>query len=476
MATTVTPPAASAANVTPPADFTSTLDSAFDGSEAVTSAEEALAPGDGATETEPEAPGSPETGDEIVDPEGEEEEAAEQPDAEAEEPQEEAPPADEDSEVKPGEHKGKKGFFLTENRYRTFEGAHKNVQAIEAVLNEPLTPEVAQRNYGAYLGQEQMHADFLAADQASQQKFLQHFVSESKRALADGEASTDAMVSLAGQLPAMLERMHPDAHSVLMTAAARKLIDDLLPVAKAAIQPGDKNSAALLYSLQHIEKKLFGGSFTKEADIRMPDPNAQRQSRERSAVEELNELKARQSTETWNRWQTSTNENIRSTVNKEISDAIDGLFAKAPKALAALKKTNPDKYQAQVDLLNSKIKAEFQSNAELRRAVQVELRNAKIAASEQKRADRSESIVKRHQFAAKRVIEQHLSKIRSELNTAASGALATNHQKREAASQNRAPSGSSGEMRQSLVPPKNPATGKGWDPAAFNSHIDRLLG
>jgi hypothetical protein len=292
-------------------------------------------------------------------------------------------------------------------------------------------------------------------------------------AMEDGTAPADAMIAFASQFPSALEKIHPEAYSSLMSTAVRRALDDLLPVARARAD-ADPKGAALLNSLQHIEQQLFG-KFTRRDDIKLPDPAAALQTRERSAQQELNELKSKQAQESWGHWQKSTNDGIQTGVEKEIDEAINSLFSKAPKALAALKKNNPDEFQAQVNLLNSKVREEFKANAELRAAVQVDIRNARIAASEQKRQERSENIVNRHSFAARRVIQQLMPKVSKVLNAATKGALDAVHQRRATASQHRSPSGSGGEVKTSLVSSHNPATGAKWSPDEFASQVDKLF-
>lgn len=459
---------------TPPADFNSSLDEAFADTDS---------PSESAS-VESEVPETPAAAEPETSEEFQEEAQATEPGDETEEPEPEvAPPVEEekpaeeaeeptfdDEEAIAGTHRGRKGFFLTETKYRSREEAHKTVQEIgRAIADEPTVENIKARN-AAYLAEQKMYADFLSADGGfdsngepyGQLRFLKNFVDEAARAAETGEAPADAMLSFAEALPYTLGRFHPAAQQALENSTLRLAIDRLYPVAKGQIVAGDERTEALLRALQHIDKAVFKTYKTSDK-IQLPDPNQQVPDREHSAAQRLEQVLRERKAESWNRFTSNTNNSIR-------QDAVEGLIAEA---LKPFEKTKPEKLGETKELLKSKIEAGFKADAELRNAVQVELNAAQIATSERMREERMKNIVRRHSVAARRIIAAELPRISRELSGQIKAQVDARHQKREAASQHRTPGGTGSPVSRSLIPATN--NGQKWSREAFNAELEELF-
>lgn len=180
-----------------------------------------------------------------------------------------AKPADTPEELPEGVKKGKdrngkEGYFLEENRYKTFHGNHKLIQDLGGVLGEPATLEALSLRNDAFVGQERLFNDLNSGDAKSQAGVLNYFFDEMARAQKDGEVGVDPSVSFAKSFYDTAKTKAPDAYAGLRLNAARDLVEEMFHEAATS---GDK---ALFVSAQHMARKLagFGADVADMAAVR----------------------------------------------------------------------------------------------------------------------------------------------------------------------------------------------------------------
>lgn len=420
-------------------------------------------------------------GDEPDDlPPAEVEPVAEQP------PVVDAPPTEAPKEklpdgVRMGEKDGKKTFYLNESRYRTMEsGLH-----FQRELEQRLVPDTANGQPAtiedlraainireqAFMGNEEMHQDFLSGNPESQRKFIDHWLSQGARAVQNGEVASDPIVPLAATFFDTLAEKHPDAYGAIQAKAAEQLVADVFEV---AVAEGNDN---LFLSIQHLSNLLFNrypqkdGSWKEGAPREQrgaPSPRLNNPNRNQPRQAPAAAARPDQSAQQWDNFRSKTDTSSKTAIRSSVETSL----AEVKKAYD--KAGVPEHYGAMLDRLNSVVQKELNGDAEWQRQIRVELRAAQMTPSEQRRAEIGERITRRYATRAQQIIQKHIGPITAEAARVTNVRFDAEHKRREAAQNKRAPGGGGPLPKESLLPESK----NGWDSSAkgFSREIDALFG
>ena len=317
-------------------------------------------------------PAVPETPDE--EPTEEEPPPAEAAEAAKEESGEELPEG-----VSVRERNGKKEFVLRESRYHNIYQGYKAAQSAEQVFGEELTPEVAQMRQQAYVSQEAMLADYMSGDPQAEGRFLNQLAHWSKQAQELGEVQHSPLRSIAEKLPQFLQQVgDTEALKAMTVPLMRSQIDQMYQEGK---RTGNEN---LLLSLQHVEHALFG-KYRKAEEIAQVDALAEREAKIAEREKRLHEQDTKSQQAELGRWQDSTGETIKTTVQDAITEALKPVlpfYEKFPVDLEGMREVLRNDFQAtlrkdpawQTYLNNATRRAANATSPEVRQAVAEDLK------------------------------------------------------------------------------------------------------
>ena len=170
---------------------------------------------------------------------------ASEADATATTPEKDAPAADEElpeGVSKGKDRKGKAGYFLEENRYKTFHGNHQLArQAAELMNVETLTLDAIRVREEALQANDKLFSDLTSGDPTAQGGLVDFMLNEMKSARDAGEVGVDPTVPFVEQVYTRIRDNAPDAYAHLRMMGARDLVGEMFELAAGN---GDKNLAA----------------------------------------------------------------------------------------------------------------------------------------------------------------------------------------------------------------------------------------
>jgi hypothetical protein len=407
---------------------------------------------------------------------------AEEPVAEPEpEPETEAAPEPEPADVqqealpegvKRGKDRnGKEGMWLTPQRYETFHGAHKAVQALSEIVGQPITPDILGTMHGAYLAQERLFNDFLSGDQASQTNLVTGLLDEAVRARNEGEITGNPVIPFTQQYMTALKTREPEAYDAALGMAAKDIVEQLYT--KAA-QSGDRN---LFLSLGHAAAAL-GLPFKKEAEMQaffagkgQPDPLSQAQSEIQSLKAQLTGKSSNSQAEQFASWKAETGKSVYSGIlDNAVKPAVETLKDQG------YWKTHPEAFEHHVlNRLHSEVKNVITQDGRFNQTIQLLDQQAQRA-SAQRREAISAQIKEAYVNRAKLAVDSIKGKV---LKDAADWAV-TNSKSRtdrlQASQSQRGPKSNGQTVPKSLVPNSIPnQAGKRFDPNEQAALLSKLM-
>lgn len=162
--------------------------------------------------------------------------------------------------VKKGKDRnGKEGYFLEENRYKTFHGNHKLIQDLSGVLGEPATLEALSLRNEAYRANEEFFSNANSGDPKLQSGVINYIFDEMARAQKEGEVGVDPSVSFAKSFYENVKEKSPVGYASLRMQAARDLAEELF------FEGAEKGDDGAYLAAQHMVRVLTG--FDNKADM-----------------------------------------------------------------------------------------------------------------------------------------------------------------------------------------------------------------
>ena len=377
---------------------------------------------------------------------------------------------------------GKKKFYLPEQVFTDFRSAADLRGKLAEIIGEDVTPEAVQDRQNALLAQERLYGDLLSGDPVAQGNVVAYFMDQAREALATGKVASDPMLSLADSFLDAFQKGHPDADARVLTRSARRVFDDIYSMAadmadgrsveelQQAATAGDKSAKEalnLLYSVQHLDRKVFK-NFRKAEEIkpRTSDPLAEERARIQSERAELDKRQTAAASERWTQWQGNTRASVRTAVDSTIDTAladVKGQYAKFPNVLKQV-----------TEGLKAKVLDGIKSDSKWNELVAIETNKAKRAASDQIRQQLADSIVNRHANKAKQIIAAHKAALLREAVSGLKAQSDATHARRAAAEQHRAPGGGGTPVKRSLAPV--PGKMGNYDVASRDNLLSDLAG
>jgi len=413
-------------------------------------------------------------------------------------PKDDEPKTAEEEELPEGvrkgkDRKGKEGYFLEENRYKTFHGNHQVVQQATELLGEPLTMEAIDLRNQALLGNERLWTNLTSGDPAAQADVVTEMMKEMKGALEIGETGVDPTIPFAQTVYSALKKDGGDAYAGLRFQAGKDLIGEMFD---HAARIGDMHLAA---SAQHIARTINGIGpkpadwtdaqylshvrevtarsetpfyTTDELDglVKGEDPNS---AKDRRIAELESQLNGRARTGTAEQFDTWSRNHVQS-VNKSVfDDAVSPALA----AVANNWKQFPDDYKKHVvDPLHREVTAIVKADPVLNQRVTDKITQARRATSEQVRQRIGEEIrqlfVSRARIAADKVKAPILKTAADWLQWKSQ----QTHDRRNGAQTRTAPKGPSAPVQHTLVPETTGFKNGTYDPAIAARMAMQALG
>ena len=410
---------------------------------------DALLADDSATDTT-ESPELDETGEPLdalealneIPPEFQEEQPQEQP--VEEQPQPEQPQGEELPEgvEMAKDDRGRPFFKLRANRYRTFHDAHKTVRALEPIFGQPLTPDTAPKVIGQAVSDAQgwsnFRSDFVSADPQAQGEVVNYLLNRAEQAVRSGETSQDPLIPFSQQFVSTLRERNSAAYAQL---AAPVLQDIISEIYQEAVNGGDEN---LLRSVQRIDHKINGGYRTADEIKAGLDPTTQRERLLQQREQRLQQEESRRMTEQWQNWVGIVERNEQAQVASAIDAALQGdapKFEKYPKLFADVKES-----------LRKAVYDNIKADAILQNALSSGMQRAHRASSAAVRDQIANELIGRVINRAQMVIRDQKADIIRERAKALKAQSDANHQRRQQAVKQTAPSGGGTPVRRSIVP------------------------
>lgn len=429
--------------------------------------------------------------------------------AEEAEPVEAAPEAEPaDKEAKPAEateeelpegvrkgkdRKGKDGYFLEENRYKTFHGNHQIVQQAAEILGEPLTLDAIKLRNAAYEGQERLFTDLTSGDPAGQSEVVSYILNEMKTAQAEGRTGIDPVVPFAETVYNTLQKDSPDGYARLRMLSANALLEEMFgsasssgnralfqsavhfagAIAGLAPKPGNWTDEQYLDYAREVTKQK-GITFHTEdemADLaRAEDPVA---SRDKRIADLESKLNGRSETSSAAQFETWARNNVQTVNSAVLNDVV------LP-ALTSVKdnwKQFPSEFQdLVVDRLNRLVSKDVRADTGLDRKVSDLRAQAKRATSEQVRADLGERIRQQFIHRANQAVEKHKPAVLKFAAESLKGRSEATHERRTGAQTHTAPKGPSAPVKTSLLPKAAEFKNGIFDTSTAVRQMQQLLG
>ncbi len=409
----------------------------------------------------------------IEEPADEEEAVAAEP---ADEKTETKEPTEEDlpEGVRKGrDRKGKDGYFLEENRYKSIYGNHQLVQSAAEILGEPLTAEAIKLRNDAYLGNERLFSNLTSGDVKNQTDVVNYILNEMSEAQKNGEVGVDPAIPFAESVYTSLKENAPDGYANLRLAGARDLIAEIFQAGAArATADGD---LSLFSTAQHLAITIanvgpkpanmtpeqyvelcydrcaqMGLDFHTKDDIpqlfKAEDPSAAL-ARENAALKaQLNGRSETGTAEQFDTWRKGSFQNISKAL---FDDAVTPALA----SVADGWKKFPDDYKRLVtDPLHRDVVAEVKADPALKERAAEIIAKAKRATSEQVRSRYGDELKQLYIHRAKQAAAKLAPPITEFAANTLKGLSDATHERRSGAQTRTAPKGPSAPVKQSLVP------------------------
>jgi hypothetical protein len=435
-------------------------------------------------ETDTSDAGAEPAAEETEQPEGETEPAADETQPTTQTQAEELP----EGVVKGKDRNGKPGYFLEENRYKTFHGNHQIVQKASEMLGEPVTAEALQLRNDAYMAQERLFNDLTSGDPQAQGAVLNYFLDEMARAREQGEVGVDPAVPMAQTFYSTLREKSPDAYATLRLTAARDLIGEMFEEASSS---GDES---LWLSAQHFARALanvgkdvsdiaqvraiaqrMGIPFYAKAEMqglaRGSDPVARLQAENARLHSLVNGKSSTNQAAQFDTWFTGVAQTVKSAV---LDDAVKPALASVESQWKAF----PNDYNdLVVDRLHRKVTETIRADAGFNQRIKLLNDQAQRATSAQKRDELGQAIKQAYVNRAKLAVDAVKRPILEFAANRLKERADQTHARRTSAQNRTAPNGSTGIVPRSLTPNNLVQMKDGvFDPAIAVKQARQLLG
>ncbi len=441
-------------------------------------------PEETAGESEPEeSPAEPE-------PEPEPEPVAAAPKGDEPKPAEEELP---EGVRKGKDRKGKEGYFLEENRYKTFHGNHQVVQQATELLGEPLTLEAIDLRNRALLGNERLWTNLTSGDPAAQSDVVTEMIREMRGAFETGETGVDPTVPFARTVYDALKKDNGEAYASVRMQAGKDLIGELYDHAArtgdqhlaAAVQhvgrvlnnigpkPADWTDAQYLTHVREVLHRSETPFYTSDELAGLVQGEDPQTAKDREIADLKAQLNGRARTGTAEQFDTWSRNHVQS-VNKSV---FDDAVVPALASVADAWKAFPDDYKKHVlDPLNRDVVGAVKTDPVLSQRVAEKIAQARRATSEQVRQRIGEEIRQLFVSRARIAAEKYKTPI---LRTAADWLQwksQQTHDRRNGAQTRTAPKGPSTPVPHSVVPDTVSFKGGNYDPATAARQMMQALG
>lgn len=366
------------------------------------------------------------------------------------------------------DRKGKEGYFLEENRYKTFHGNHQIVQQGAEILGEPLTIDALKLRNEAYLGQERMFNNLTSGDPAAQADVLGYILREMTGAREAGEVGLDPTVPFAESFLSTIKEQAPDAYANVRLINARDLIGDMF---ETAAQNGDPH---LFSAAQHFARTVAGigakptemtdmdyASHVRESAERMGIPFfvpaemqkiVKTEPVESRLVRENAELRAqlngKTTTSTAAQYDAWARTNVNDVNKSVLEDAVKPALASVE---GAWKDFKSDYQDLVVDRLHRLVTKDVRADEGLNQKVLELQGRAKRATSEQVRNQLGTQIKQLLINRANRAVEAHKPAVLKFAAESLKGRSDATHERRTGAQTRTVPKGPSAPVKQSLI-------------------------
>jgi hypothetical protein len=411
--------------------------------------------------------------EELVEDEAEEQEEPAEPADKAEEPgtdPKQAKPGEEElpeGVVRGKDRNGKPGLFVEDGRWKNIYGNHQLVQKTTELIGEPATLEALQLRNEAYVAQEQLFSDLTSGDPKAQGALLNYFFDEMQRAREAGEVGVDPSVPMAQTFYSTLREKSPDGYANLRFTAARDLLSEMFT---EAAEKGDDN---LRLSAQHFARVLAGvdsnitdakqvaqlarsrgvpfytkddiGSLKGRGSAASDPVEALRQENARLRAERDGTATTSQAAQR-GEWIQQTDRAVGDTI---LTDAVKPALAAVEKEWGKF----PQQFQRLVaDPLHSEVVNAIKADKAFEGRIRIWKEQALRAPSAQKRAEFGQAIQQAYLNRAKLAVDATKGRIFREAAEMFQERVNNRHERRSAAQNRTAPSGSNGTVPRTVLP------------------------
>lgn len=383
--------------------------------------------------------------------------------------QEQGKPGEKQEELPEGvtrgkDRNGKQGLFVEENRWKNIYNNHQLVQKTTEILGEPATLEALQLRNDAYVAQEQLYNDLTSGDPQAQGQVLGYFFDEMARARQDGEVGVDGTVPFATSFYQTLREKSPDGYANLRYTAARDLIGEMFTEA------AEKGDESLRLSAQHFARVLAGvpanadpkqiPQMIRQRGVPFYTKDEMTGLKQRTAADPTEALRQenarlraeRDGTSTTNvaaqrqEWVQQTDQAVsQSILNDAIKPALSAVekeWSKFPKQFERLVR----------DPLHSQVFDAIRNDKAFEGRIRLLKEQALRSPSAQKRAELGEAVKNLYLNRAKLAVDAAKGQVFREAAEFFQERVNQRHERRQAAQNRTAPSGSNGTVPRTAIP------------------------
>lgn len=367
------------------------------------------------------------------------------------------------------DRKGKPGYFLEENRYKTFHGNHQLAQQAAEILGEPLTPEALKTRNDAFLGQERFFSELTSGDPQLQTSVLDFMLDEMSGALEAGETGVDPTIPFAETFYDRIQEKSPDAYAALRLRAARELMGEMFDTAarnsnphlfgaaqhmvaaitNAGPKPANMSDAQYADHVRAAAERAGLPFHTLQEMQTLVAPEDPASAKDRRIQELESQLHGRTDTSVAAQFTTWNRENVQTVKSSILNDAVTPALA----SVADGWKDYPDDYRRLVtDPLNKEVMDAVNADPAINRQANELKERAKRATSEQVRRQIGEQIKNLYVHRAQMIADQKKGPIVKFAADWLKARSDNKHERKQSAQTRTAPQGQGAPVKRSLAP------------------------
>jgi len=375
-----------------------------------------------------------------------------------------AKPSDVPEDVVVRDRAGKKEWVFEEARGRRVYAGYKNSQAVEEIIQEPITPEAIEARQHALQDLEWMRLDFISGNPKQQANVFTHFLRKASEAVEAGEISGDPVLAAADTFMDVLAQRHPVAFQKItgrLTPSEddvhRRTLKGLYAKALASGEGGEN----LRRSVEWVANEIFKDFKWLADPDKAADPVAAREAEINAREQQLADRDKAEFASQLQTWQRATSGIVKQSVEGAIDAALTTEVKQAYEQFPERLKNLQIRFQQE-------IKDAISSDAAWRQKNQQLYTQASMTPSERVRQEIQEQVAKRYTAKAAAVLDRIKNKILAEDAQLLKADSAARHKRLQEAQQRKAPSSLGTAPKPAIpasIPKDGPLTREDWESA-----------